>query len=1089
MTLIQNNTNSNKAHLPLPETQNPSRVKKIADDALREQGITSCIEHHDPNFFKTKIFTVVPSLAENREIRGSAYPDLDTLLEAHLKKRWGDKWDTFSNKEKLKYKRALAGSGRNWDDLTYQVELENINAIEGLTPDQRKQLNRSPLIQETFCHNSPLNGESYFKSDGTRVNLTHAGSCSEDLESENIHLLRHVSYASTKETLYYTGRPETLEKAQAQAEWIFLRELEATGKGIIKNKDGSYSFTYVVNSFLDSYTNPTKSKDKNPQRMLSKEIETLEALKKTAITFTDEEGVVHKVHLHPILLHEQYNVATKVETFFPTWVSGKDFSDEIMQKGIPDLKEVARQKKDSLRDNLSSLTIKKQQEAVKKICYIDLALKKLDNYSDLTADERVFYIALLCRMIDIPMVIHCLKSKDRTGGAGKLICALYTWLDAGMPDDFSKIIGKDSDKNNPLRQLFDELVTGHLMAAHEVTNYGIGASGVIEGEELEADLVGLKISNTLPLIEHLPKRYTKERSLMLLIGYYLSLLIGYPLMVAVELIGIAIALLDFLLSTTLSLGGVLLLIFPGLESHFFLISRHILPTALTDLFIRPLYLFKPPGHVLNKKSLYVKNRSLSKPGRHIQMAPEVRQALMVIQGLKKDEFNEMVSYLENHNSENFPSDKLIELGRLMPVLSRVAKRSDFHLSKAARKLITTFNNAKKTEEEELEYLPENEFEHLCAFIRNENRGPFDRLTSREKIVYNYITSLVIFNHRPTTERQKQLIKACKNSQLLPLQLQRVMSLENINSYISEVCKIYTLSDWSYTMKCTSIKKDGKPTFVITDELSEDLIRDNFKGAQLYQKDSFGRRTRIQAPDVSKIHIPDISKEQQEEARKHVIVEALFESLKLLPAFADMEHPSLPLLDCLSQSGRLYGLGQLIRYLGLATETSQVPLFLFSEADWEITFESENSSSFVAYYKTTLDIATTSGGEKKNLGKIDFSFEHHFKKVPDSEFWESEFCISTAPITILFPPTPVTTPFLFENITVSSLEKMLSKEEIISELRKNISKTNLLIPTLSQEVRPWYVNRNQQNLERLKQLMDDDQYQDYVAQLSQEHAVT
>lgn len=772
-------------------SQAPSRtVKAVTDKILKNNGISSEIEHRDPGFFKTRIWTLFPPLQEICGAESFSFPDLDSLLEAHLIKRHGkEAWEGYSPEKKLEYKRGLAGSARNWDDLIYQVVLENIDDIPGLTEAQKERLKNPPLIREEFRHNSPLNGQSYLDAEGNPVKITHAGSCTEDRESETTHLLRRISYNKTKETLYYTGRPETTEKAVEQGSWMFLKELDVGGKGITKNEDGTYTFNYVVDSLLDSTPLASKAKADKTGSVLDKlkeERVTLRNLRnsKEPIEVKGSDGKIHRVHLKPILFHQQYNAVAEAEKIFPAWISGKSLSDEIVKEALPELSILAKNGLDSLKAQYQKASHTEQPEILKKITYLSQAIQKLDNYENLTRRERIFYLVLLCRMLNIPMVVHCKSSKDRTGGVGKLICALYTWLDAGMPDDFSKIVGKRSAKDgNTLRNLFDELITGHLMAAHQVTGYALGAKGEIEGEKLDAERRGLDIGEAPPIVSRLPERYTTERTTAFIAGWYALATFLWLVTVITELAAIGAMITEALLeSAIIVLGTVtgLLFVYKQVKgnyfpSWFFHITRNVGPTILTDLLIRPLYLFRYPKRILDKKSPYVTGHSLPKPkGRTLAMSEKGRKALQAIESLPEDTYTTILNYLKQNNGFNTKTsypDQLIELGRAMPVLSSIVKRKDFTITPKARLFIETFEKSEKSTLDKLEYLPEHEFEHLCAFMEAEDTYPETVLSPRELVLFRYFSDLS--NSKDLeTERGRAISKILQNSNIGKLSSQK-----------------------------------------------------------------------------------------------------------------------------------------------------------------------------------------------------------------------------------------------------------------------------------------------------------------------------
>jgi hypothetical protein len=392
---------------------------------------------------------------------------------------------------------------------------------------KKRELEQSrPLIQ-TFAYNSRFNGQSYIKAPGQTVTIEQAITGPLDPNATTTALMRRLSL-ETGESICYTGRPETERKALEQVEFLFQQEWTRGKKGI-RQVDGGYEFTYVVESMLDSSKVANVIQEERPRDLLDQEKETLEQLKGRVIFIPMGDGQTVAIRLNPILLHHQHNVHWVAGAeYLPGYLSGKDASDEISETGVLELKTYAMSlKTDERREHL-----------------IHLALRQLNNFRELKADQRVVYIGLLTRLLDLPLVLHCKHSKDRTSHAAAMVAALYHYMDKGMPtdteDDFDLIVGPNSDKQDQYRKLFDHLVTEYLVSQIPVTRYALSAPGNLDAIE-DPPMEGFETNGLLP--DHLTDELLQRRRFSPL--RLLAPVITVALAVAV----VAIALVDAVIST------------------------------------------------------------------------------------------------------------------------------------------------------------------------------------------------------------------------------------------------------------------------------------------------------------------------------------------------------------------------------------------------------------------------------------------------------------------------------------------------------------------------------------------------------------
>ena len=128
------------------------------------------------------------------------------------------------------------------------------------------QEGRTVAVRNEYLHHSNLNWQTYMGEDHQVHVVHHAVSSSFDRSSTDIPMARVLRDHQTDESIFYGGRPDSLERAQFQALDIFrsefTRDVQKPGKGIrcIGYKHGKpmFEMTYLVDSLtnLGTLTNP-----------------------------------------------------------------------------------------------------------------------------------------------------------------------------------------------------------------------------------------------------------------------------------------------------------------------------------------------------------------------------------------------------------------------------------------------------------------------------------------------------------------------------------------------------------------------------------------------------------------------------------------------------------------------------------------------------------------------------------------------------------------------------------------------------------------------------------------------------------------
>lgn len=272
---------------------------------------------------------------------------------------------------------------------------------------------------EIIAHNSPLNGTK--TPEGP---IVHAFTSSFDRLADTVSLMREVR-ADDGSSDCYAGRVDTLDKAKEMAEFIFLGEIDAfenrtnLSKGIHQNKDGTYELTFAVQSLLTM----SKILAGDQRNRFYQEVEAYQQLiqetKDCPLEIRHPKtGKIYRVQINPLLpiAANQFNLSNRLEGLGLGKTTAKRESmraDEILFK-------LAGEKIQKLKDR-------------KKIERIQHTIKTL-NDPDLLPWQVVMTRAYLCHLLDLPQVVHCLSSVDRTGGVAiPIIVAMKQWLRSKAP--------------------------------------------------------------------------------------------------------------------------------------------------------------------------------------------------------------------------------------------------------------------------------------------------------------------------------------------------------------------------------------------------------------------------------------------------------------------------------------------------------------------------------------------------------------------------------------------------------------------------------------------------------------------------------
>jgi hypothetical protein len=324
------------------------------------------------------------------------------------------------------------------------------------------------ISDEIFAKNSRLNG--VLVQDGP---ISGAITSSFNRLADTVSLLRKVE-AEDGSSDCYAGRVDTEEKAEELAQFIFLGEIDSfenksgLSKGICLQKDGSYQLTFSVQSLLSmskilSADQRCKyyQQAKNYQKLIEKTKEHPLLIKHP------KTGKVYRVVINPILpiASNQFNFITRIESFG----FGKNSALAESQKGDAQLADLAKQKIQELKEKDPD-----------RVLRIQSALKSLQN-KKLNAWQIVMIRSYLCHLLEIPQVVHCLSSVDRTGGVAiPMIAAMKQWLRSKrpLPSSIIDIVKTPLElPNHSIIYPFKHLFYYKMLHELKVTEFSRGVKG------------------------------------------------------------------------------------------------------------------------------------------------------------------------------------------------------------------------------------------------------------------------------------------------------------------------------------------------------------------------------------------------------------------------------------------------------------------------------------------------------------------------------------------------------------------------------------------------------------------------------------
>lgn len=453
-----------RTHLTFVHTNVP-----VVYDNKYETATTETVVTYDAPLDQPKCYTdhVFESRAAMREAEAERRIRETTLEEAGFY-FVDDKHLAFSDVERQSYSFSVEATGQMKEEL------------------ERPQ---TTSYRCDYIHNSPFNGKAYKTADGSTHVVQNAVISSNDRSTDQIVVPRVLRDAETGEAVTYTGRPDSLKKAQEQARHIFRSEVVSSRKGLRdtgeKTSDDRpiYEMTYAVFSLTKAsrITDPSEFDERSSLLRENR------ALHEIRTNLYDIDG--HVVRFKPIHIHSSLNLFSELYKVLGKGLSGEDIERAINKKGYTELLAYARSIGKADDPLLTSL----------------IALLSPENIGTLSTLDRLMLTNLLVKKCGLAEVVHCKSCIDRTS-LGMAISLINHEIATGKisvrPDLPHAILSSPS-----YQRLFLAMLNG-LHPASRASRMGEKENGEFTGRKE----LGLNVAGVPELARLLPKEAVKESS-------------------------------------------------------------------------------------------------------------------------------------------------------------------------------------------------------------------------------------------------------------------------------------------------------------------------------------------------------------------------------------------------------------------------------------------------------------------------------------------------------------------------------------------------------------------------------------------------
>lgn len=341
-------------------------------------------------------------------------------------------------------------------DAVIEQEVEGVAA-----EDQTK------LYTISKWHHNGEEGHTFVNEQGEIEVTVDTVASSNDRTSQKIVNMRTVDDYFTGESISYTGRADTEDKAKEQLQFIFENEMRKAPdkqRGL-KKVDEGYELTLMVNNLMSSNAflgmfGLTFFTGFDEMDSIEREQAVFKALAENPyIELKDQYGRTQTVKIKPILFNQGFNFLSK-QLGVPSVqkemnAEGNKILFEMIDDAIANDDTISGEDKDLLR----------------------AAKRHLMQTDSLNPEVAVFYRDLVAQILRIAEVNHCKSSVDRTGQALSIVSATKAWRNLGLaiPTDTPHSILQDP--------LYRRIYMANVNANHQATYSSRSAEGKVHGHQ------------------------------------------------------------------------------------------------------------------------------------------------------------------------------------------------------------------------------------------------------------------------------------------------------------------------------------------------------------------------------------------------------------------------------------------------------------------------------------------------------------------------------------------------------------------------------------------------------------------------------
>jgi hypothetical protein len=350
-------------------------------------------------------------------------------------------------------------------------------------------------LTQRLAWNSPLIGASYVDEDGAVKTVSRAINSSFNRATTQVPLMRALEDGDG-DVLCFMGRSDKngvenkYSQAKGQISFLFNTLLH---KGKIQpNADGTYDLPFLVQSLMHNRLG-------DPQTaQFQREVQIYQELAGKTLSIADAANPqrIHQVRLAPVIpvASNQFDASSRFEAILPQAISGEAIARRAALSADAVLFDLAEKK-----------MTQSSPETAQAIADT-VALLKEAHGGRYEMWQELTLRAYLAHLLDIPQIVHCKSSVDRTSVFISLLATMKMRLKSPLP------LPRDSQGRIAIFKIFEESIDtpqGKVYPCKE--HYAFALHLCAKTTEHARGVKGFKFFNhwlQLPAVQNLlPERY------------------------------------------------------------------------------------------------------------------------------------------------------------------------------------------------------------------------------------------------------------------------------------------------------------------------------------------------------------------------------------------------------------------------------------------------------------------------------------------------------------------------------------------------------------------------------------------------------